>query len=142
MLLGAAPAADAALPFKRCSFDSDLRCARLSVPLDRTGTVPGRVSLFVMKVPARRRGGATKPPVIVLAGGPGQSATDAFGFGPSLIEPAHRDRDLVIYDQRGTGQLRAASLPAARALEPAESGVRGGGLRTAAGAPASLLHEP
>ncbi len=51
----------------------------MSVPLDRSGAVPGRVSLFVKRVRARRRGGATRPPLIVLAGGPGQSATDAFG---------------------------------------------------------------
>ena len=53
----------------------------MSVPLDRTGSVPGRVSLFVERVRARARGGATQPPLFVLAGGPGQSATDAFGAG-------------------------------------------------------------
>ncbi|HMJ94531.1 MAG TPA: alpha/beta hydrolase [Thermoleophilaceae bacterium] len=113
MLLGAPPAAEAALPFKRCSPDSAFRCGRLSVPLDRTGTVPGRVSLFVIKVPAHRRGGATKPPLVVLAGGPGQSASDAFAFATDLLEPARRDRDIIIYDQRGTGRsglLRCRSL--------------------------------
>jgi pimeloyl-ACP methyl ester carboxylesterase len=104
LALAAAPAAEARLHFKRCGSSPLFRCARLGVPLDRSGSVPGRVSLFVMKVRARRRGGATKPPLIVLAGGPGQSATDAFVFALDLLDPVYRDRDLVIYDQRGTGR--------------------------------------
>jgi pimeloyl-ACP methyl ester carboxylesterase len=99
----AAPA-DAAPRFERCG-GYGFGCARLSVPLDRTGTVPGRVSLFVKRVRARRRAGATRPPLFLLAGGPGQSATDAFG-GESLgvLYPAYRARDLIIFDQRGTGR--------------------------------------
>jgi hypothetical protein len=76
--LSLAPSADAALRFKRCG-PYGFTCARLSVPLDRSGAVPGRVSLFVKRIRARGRGGATRPPLLVLAGGPGQSATEAFG---------------------------------------------------------------
>jgi pimeloyl-ACP methyl ester carboxylesterase len=112
--LALAAPADAALRFKRCG-EFGLACARLSVPLDRTGTVPGHVSLLVKRVRARRRGGATRPPLFVLAGGPGQSATFAFGgeFIGSLY-PAHRDRDAIIFDQRGTG---ASGLLRCRRLE-------------------------
>ena len=97
------PQAEAALPFKRCG-GFGFACARLSVPLDRTGAVPGRVSLLVKRVRARRAGGATRPPLFVLAGGPGQSATEAFG-GDALgvLYPAYGNRDLIVYDQRGTG---------------------------------------
>jgi pimeloyl-ACP methyl ester carboxylesterase len=77
----------------------------MSVPLDRTGSVPGRVSLLVARVKARQRGGATQPPLIVLAGGPGQSATDAFLVGGlSVLYPAYWKRDVIIFDQRGTGR--------------------------------------
>ena len=108
LLLVAAPAAEAKLNLKRCGASRVFECGRMTVPLDRTGTVPGRVSLFVMRVPARRRGGATRPPVIVLAGGPGQSASFAFGITGNGqlyggLNPLYRDRDLVIYDQRGSG---------------------------------------
>jgi pimeloyl-ACP methyl ester carboxylesterase len=76
----------------------------MSVPLDRAGTVPGRVSLLVRRVRARRHGGATLPPVFVLAGGPGQSATDAFNADSlGLLYPAYGRRDLIVFDQRGTG---------------------------------------
>jgi pimeloyl-ACP methyl ester carboxylesterase len=101
-----AASAHAALPFKRCG-SYGLACARMSVPLDRGGSVPGRVSLFVSRIRARQRGGATQPPLVVLAGGPGQSATDAFGVGGlSILYPAYWKRDVIIFDQRGTGRSR------------------------------------
>jgi pimeloyl-ACP methyl ester carboxylesterase len=114
--LALAPSADAALRFKRCG-PYGFTCARLSVPLDRSGAVPGRVSLLVKRVRARRRGGATRPPLFVLAGGPGQSATDAFGPDAlGLLFPAYRNRDLVIFDQRGSG---GSGLLRCRRLEQA-----------------------
>lgn len=116
LLLATAPSAEAALHFKRCG-SYGFSCARLAVPLDRSGTVPGRVSLLVKRVRARRRGGANRAPLFVLAGGPGQSATDAFGpEALSVLYPAYRNRDLVIFDQRGTG---ASGLLRCRRLERA-----------------------
>ncbi|MBA3306982.1 MAG: alpha/beta fold hydrolase [Thermoleophilaceae bacterium] len=106
----AAPAVEAAsLDFKPCD-EFGFSCARLKVPLDRTGTVPGRVSLFV-----KRRPSANKPSrgvLIAFAGGPGQSATRAFqGQGGASISAAARNRDLVIYDQRGTGRSGLLRCP-------------------------------
>lgn len=122
--LALAPSAEAALRFKRCDPYS-FSCARMSVPLDRSGTVPGRVSLFVKRIRARRRGGATRPPLFVLAGGPGQSATDAFGASAlGVLYPAYRNRDLVIFDQRGTGRsglLRCRLLEHANLLNAGEA---------------------
>jgi pimeloyl-ACP methyl ester carboxylesterase len=117
--LALAPSAEAALRFKRCG-PYGFACARLSVPLDRSGAVPGRVSLLVRRVRARRRGGATRPPLFVLAGGPGQSATEAFGPDTlGVLFPAYRNRDLVIFDQRDTGRsglLRCPRLERANLL--------------------------
>lgn len=112
-------AAPAALRFKRCG-DYGFGCARLSVPLDRSGAVPGRVSLLVKRLRARRRPrvGAT----FVLAGGPGQSASDAFdGDALGQLSAAYRNRDLIVYDQRGTGRsglLRCRGLEHANLLDP------------------------
>ena len=117
-LLLAAPA-DAALRFKRCD-GPGFRCARLSVPLDRSGAVPGRASLLVERLPARRGGGAKLPPLFLLAGGPGQSATDAFGAGAlEILYPALARRDVIVFDQRGTGRsglLRCRRLERANLL--------------------------
>ena len=117
-LVLAAPA-DAALRFKRCG-GYGFKCARLSVPLDRTGALPGRVSLLVKRFAARRHGGATQPPLFVLAGGPGQSATDSFGADAlGVLYPAYAKRDLIVFDQRGTGRsglLRCRRLERANLL--------------------------
>jgi pimeloyl-ACP methyl ester carboxylesterase len=130
-LILAAPA-DAALRFKRCG-GYGFKCARLSVPLDRAGALPGRVSLLVKRFPARRRGGATQPPLFALAGGPGQSGTDAFGADAlGVLYPAYAKRDLIVFDQRGTG---GSGLLRCRRLEQANL-LRAG---TAAGACASSL---
>jgi pimeloyl-ACP methyl ester carboxylesterase len=94
-------------------------CTRVSVPLDRSGAVPGRVSLFVKRVRARER--PRRGALVVLAGGPGQSATDAFGGSAlSVLHPAYRHRDLIIFDQRGTGRsglLRCRALERANLLD-------------------------
>ena len=66
--------------------------------------MPGRVSLLVKRVRARQRGGATLPPLVLLAGGPGQSGTDAFTDALGLLYPAYARRDLIVFDQRGTGR--------------------------------------
>jgi pimeloyl-ACP methyl ester carboxylesterase len=116
-LVLAAPA-DAEPRFKRCGAFG-FQCARVNVPLDRTGAVPGRVSLFVKRIRAReqpRRGA-----LVVLAGGPGQSASDAFGNGAlSVLYPGYRNRDLIVFDQRGTGRsgvLRCRALERANLLQ-------------------------
>ena len=117
-LLAVAPSAHAALRFTRCG-GYGFSCARLSVPLDRTGAVPGRVSLFVKRVRAQRR--PRRGVVFALAGGPGQSATFAFnGDGLGQLYPAYRNRDLIVFDQRGTGRsglLRCRRLERANLLD-------------------------
>lgn len=44
-------------------------------------------------------------PIFVLAGGPGQAATESFLGLMDAFDRLHRDRDIVLVDQRGTGQL-------------------------------------
>ena len=109
MLTLAAPA-EAALRFEHCP-GVLFKCARLSVPLDRSGATPGRVSLLVKRIAARRR--PRRGAVFVLAGGPGQSATASFaGDGLGQIAPAFRRRDLIVFDQRGTGRSEVVRCPA------------------------------
>jgi pimeloyl-ACP methyl ester carboxylesterase len=100
--LFAVPPAEAAPRFKPCGAFL-FRCTRVSVPLDRTGVTPGQVSLFVRRIRAQRQ--PSRGALFVLAGGPGQSATQAFeGDGLGVLSPAFRTRDLVVFDQRGTGR--------------------------------------
>jgi pimeloyl-ACP methyl ester carboxylesterase len=84
-------------------------CATVPVPLDRTAPVPGTISLSV----ARKQAGVTpsRDAVIGLAGGPGQAALPLSEFIASAIAPALRTRDLLVFDQRGTGRSDPLSCP-------------------------------
>jgi pimeloyl-ACP methyl ester carboxylesterase len=101
------------LRFEPCG-GSGFKCARLAVPLDRSGAVPGQVSLLVER---HRAGRPRRPPLVVLAGGPGESATAGAFLYRLLLSTARRGRDLIVFDQRGTGRsglLRCPRLERAR----------------------------
>ena len=110
-VLGVAPA-QGALTFttgEPCEA-SNFECARLTVPLDRSGNVSGSVDLYVER--ARPAAGTPSGAVIALAGGPGQGAT-------TLTESFNRDlygnigqRDMIVFDQRGTGRSGLLNCPA------------------------------
>ena len=121
-LLASAPGAGAAVAFERCPTDdlARLECARVVVPLDRSGGLPGQVRLHVERLPARR---GSRPPVLALAGGPGQAASPARDlFVDALLGTG---RDVLLFDQRGTGRsgaLRCPELERARGLAEARAG--------------------
>ena len=84
------------------------------VPLDRAGTVPGTISLSV----ERKLAGPTpsREAVVALAGGPGQAAMPLGEFIAQAIAPALASRDLIVFDQRGTGASDPLSCPALETL--------------------------
>jgi pimeloyl-ACP methyl ester carboxylesterase len=101
LLLLGAPAAGAAMSYAACAPRSALQCGSLDVPLDRSGAVPGTVRLA-----AARRVAPSDPTntaVLGLAGGPGQAALPLISDFASLLAPALATRDLLMFDQRGTG---------------------------------------
>jgi pimeloyl-ACP methyl ester carboxylesterase len=113
----ASPAA--ALAFTPCpsGVPSGFSCATLSVPLDRSGTVTGSVGLSVERLQADAV--PSKAAVVTLAGGPGQAALPLAQGMAKTIAPALTTRDLVVFDQRGTGSsgaLACAALEGAEAL--------------------------
>ena len=92
--------ASAALPWTPCQ-PTGFECATLDVPLDRSGATPGTVTLNATRVPASANPGRVA--VIALAGGPGQAAVPIAPDFASILGPAISSRDLLVYDQRGTG---------------------------------------
>ena len=110
-----APSASAAVRFRPCTgLDRGALCARVAVPLDRSGATPGSVRLLVERVPKRPR---RRDVLIVLVGGPGQAATPLRDAVADAIAPALRSRELVVFDQRGTGRsglLRCPTVEARR----------------------------
>lgn len=111
MAFGAAPAQ--ALTTTPCKGSSGFRCGTVTVPLDRSGAVPGSVRLAVaVEKPSKGADGF----LLALSGGPGQpSVAFADSFRLSLA-PALRHRRLVLVDQRGTGKSGALSCPALQKL--------------------------
>ncbi len=99
-LLNVPAVAHAQLGTAPCA-DQGFLCGELDVPLDRSGAVPGMVRLRLMRLPAAAA--PTQEALVALAGGPGQAALPiAPSFAESLT-PLRRARDLVVFDQRGTG---------------------------------------
>jgi pimeloyl-ACP methyl ester carboxylesterase len=120
------PVADATLVFAPCVSNAGFSCATAAVPLDRTGAVPGTISLSVEQKPAGVI--PSQSAVLALAGGPGQAALPYASQLAKAIAPALTSRDLLVVDQRGTGTSDPLSCPIFnnfRALEQATEGTFG-----------------
>lgn len=65
---GGAPVADAAPRWRPCPELDGATCTTVTVPLDRTGTLPGEVGLRVAQVTEGERG-----TLVYLSGGPGSA---------------------------------------------------------------------
>lgn len=81
----------------------DARCGTLSVPEDRANPTARQIELHVVVIPAVQRD-PQPDPLFLLAGGPGQSAIEAFSAVAPLLFFIHEERDIVLVDQRGTGK--------------------------------------
>src|SRR3954449_8353526 len=101
LVFASAAPASAALDFQPCAEPAGVECATIDVPIDRAGRVPGMFTLLVHRVPAAHPAG--RPPVVFLAGGPGQTNTDLTPAALERIGGALDSRDLIVFAQRGTG---------------------------------------
>ncbi|HEU4978455.1 MAG TPA: alpha/beta fold hydrolase [Solirubrobacteraceae bacterium] len=108
LLLLVAAAAQAAPRLRPCPKQTDFGCGVLTVPLDRSGHVPGTIALHYA---ARSRYPKGAGVLVALSGGPGQQGVAyADSFAESL-HPALARYRLVVVDQRGTGLSGALSCP-------------------------------
>lgn len=76
-------------------------------PDDPDGT---RIGLHVAVIPSLN----VEPlndPLVLLAGGPGQSAIDSYLMMGSAFELVRRDRPILLVDQRGTGRSNPLTCP-------------------------------
>ncbi len=81
------------------------RCISIEVPENRDAPQVRTLKLSVAVVPAREPDG--RPPVVLLAGGPGQGAQATYGPALSVFDAIGEHHDLVLLDQRGTGESHA-----------------------------------
>ncbi|MDX6686227.1 MAG: hypothetical protein QOF86_2355 [Baekduia sp.] len=98
--------ASADIPWAACP-TAGFQCSHVDVPLDRANPAAGTVTLAVSRVPAAAN--PNRVAVVPLAGGPGQSALSLSDSFLQVLQPAIADRDLLVYDQRGTGLSGALS---------------------------------
>lgn len=102
--------ADAAISWHPCGNSNVQACGHLTVPLDPSGTVPGVITLAMRR--QRAPVGEAKDAVIALAGGPGQAAIPFTSDFAQILGPILSTRDLIVFDQRGTGLSHPLSCPA------------------------------
>ncbi len=117
----ASPVAAATVEYGTCSDEPSLECGTLAVPLDWTGATPGTITLDVRRL--KSSGPPATRAIVPLAGGPGQAATPFASSFASSLAAGLGTRDLLVYDQRGTGRsgpLRCGALTR-RGLSEAEA---------------------
>src|SRR5450631_282536 len=91
-------------------------CGRLDRPLDPTGAIPGRISIFFefypRTGPGRTGPGKSSSTLVATEGGPGYPATLSRDDYLRLFEPLRASRDVVLMDNRGTGKSGAIDCKA------------------------------
>ena len=100
------------IPLDPCQLPGNAaaECGTLTVPENRALPDGRMIDIHIAVIPAQSSV-AEPDPVFMLAGGPGQTAAEVF----PLILPAFGDlnqkRDIVLVDQRGTGQSNPLDCP-------------------------------
>lgn len=101
------------VPLHECRLEHPLRmssvaarCGVLAVAENPAAPGGRSIDLNIAVVPALNRR-ATAPPLFLLAGGPGQAATDLYAGAAAAFARINRNHDIVLVDQRGTGRSAA-----------------------------------
>lgn len=102
--------AQAQIEWKPCTGTNEVACGHLTVPADPSGAIPGTITLAMRRHLAPV--GDAKTAVIALAGGPGQSAIPFMSDFAQILGPIVSTRDLIVFDQRGTGLSHPLSCAA------------------------------
>ena len=123
-----APARDLGeLSFTPCTLTSEgaltsiaAHCTTLEVPEDRAAADGRRIALSIAWV-APEAGEATSDPVFLLAGGPGQSAREGYPALERAFADLARHRNVILVDQRGTGDSHRLSCGSDETLDADDS---------------------
>lgn len=80
----------------------EAECGKLTVFEDRLSQSGRQIDLNIAVIPAVSRN-PQPDPIFLLAGGPGEAATQSFQPIYSAFQSINQKRDIVLVDQRGTG---------------------------------------
>jgi pimeloyl-ACP methyl ester carboxylesterase len=96
----------------------DAYCATVPLPENPAAPAGRRIGVRVAWLPAASQ--RPEPDVVVLlAGGPGQSALEAYPAARPALRPLLRKRHVVLVEQRGTGQSNPLRCPLPDWKDPA-----------------------
>lgn len=88
-------------PCKIEGVSGEVRCGSYQVFEDREARSGRTLQLKIVVLPAESK--KEPDPLFILAGGPGQAATENIKFIARTFAQVRRTRDIVLVDQRGTG---------------------------------------
>jgi pimeloyl-ACP methyl ester carboxylesterase len=91
-------------------------CGRIDRPLDPTGAIGGRISVYFEFYP-HTAPGPSAGTLVATEGGPGYPATESREDYLALFRPLRATRDFVLMDNRGTGKSGAIDCPALQTAE-------------------------
>lgn len=97
------------LTLERCA-QRPAYCGRIDRPLDPTGAIPGRISIYFELYP-HSGSGASEGVLVATEGGPGYPATESRKDYLALFAPLRATRDVLLMDNRGTGRSGAIDCP-------------------------------
>ncbi|MEO6969204.1 MAG: alpha/beta fold hydrolase [Rhodanobacteraceae bacterium] len=89
-------------------------CAPFQVPENRADPHSRRINLKLALVKSEAQA-ANRDLVVYLAGGPGESATQTYPQIAAALAPLRQHHDILLLDQRGTGDSHPLSCPRAQA---------------------------
>lgn len=94
--------------FEPCSLQApglplavEAQCGELEVPENRAEPEGRRIRLGIAWIPVD--GGAEPDPLLLIAGGPGQAAKQAYPMLHAAFRDVRRSRHVILVDARGTG---------------------------------------
>ena len=91
------------------TFGPDALCGTMAVLEDPSDPDGRMIDLNIVVLPAT--GAETREPLFLLAGGPGQGATELVELALGPFTPVRETRDMVLVDQRGTGKSNKIDCP-------------------------------
>lgn len=116
-LLWAVPASGSRFePCEGYGSEDRAECGTITVLEDRSDPEGRTIDLNVLILRAETAEG--RAPVFLLAGGPGQGATDLAGLAFAPYAAVRKFRDVVLVDQRGTGASNRLDCPNGSDVDP------------------------
>lgn len=113
----ASPTRSATIPLEACQLAAPglamrrpAKCGTLTVYEDRAAQAGRQINLHIAVLPALSRTPAPDP-LVFITGGPGGASTQDFLSVSAAFTLINQKRDIVLVDQRGTGQSNPLDCP-------------------------------